>query len=345
MRIFKWIKVAALGLAGLATVAVLSGATLEHLARAHTVQSFKAPGRLVDVGGGRRLQIDCRGAGSPTVVLESGLDFYGSLAWAAVHDSIARSTRVCAYSRAGVMWSDPAPRGAFDSRNTARDLHAALLAAGESAPWIMVGHSLGGPYVMTFTATYGGEVAGVVFVDATHPGQFAQMDKAAGKPMRPSATVPKVGAALAWTGLVRALPSAPGPRSWPAMVSDAGNAFLPTSLNALAQEMDAIPATLARAGELRTLGDRPLIVLAAGRVMDADEMQANGVNIEQAQRLAVVHRAIQADEATWSTRGHLEVIEDASHYIQFDRPSAVIHAVRDVLAATRLAGANMSPRR
>ena len=46
--------------------------------------------------------------GSPTVVLESGLDTYGSLAWASVHDSIAATTRVCAYSRAGIMWSDPA---------------------------------------------------------------------------------------------------------------------------------------------------------------------------------------------------------------------------------------------
>ena len=30
----------------------------------------------------------------------------GSLGWTAVHDSIARTTRACTYSRAGILWSD-----------------------------------------------------------------------------------------------------------------------------------------------------------------------------------------------------------------------------------------------
>ena len=48
---------------------------------------------------------------------------------------------------AGIMWSDPAP-GDFDSQRTAQDLHSALMNAGEQTPWIMVGHSLGGPHIM-----------------------------------------------------------------------------------------------------------------------------------------------------------------------------------------------------
>ena len=38
----------------------------------------------------------------------------------------------------------------------------------------MVGHSLGGPYAMVFTDLYGPEVVGLVFVDASHPQQFAR---------------------------------------------------------------------------------------------------------------------------------------------------------------------------
>ena len=131
-------------------VVLLSGATYEAAMRRQAFREFKVPGRLVDVGGGRRIQIDCRGQGSPTVVLEAGLDGYGSLAWATVHDSIAVTSRVCAYSRAGIMWSDPSS-GEFSSESVARDLHAALEAAGESAPLVLVAHSLGGPYAMTFT--------------------------------------------------------------------------------------------------------------------------------------------------------------------------------------------------
>src|SRR5215213_7765967 len=108
----RWVKRAAIGLACLTAIAVGSGAGFEAAMRGRTARGYPAPGRLVDIRG-RRLQLDCRGRGSPTVVLEAGLDHLGSLSWAAVHDSIARTTRVCAYSRAGIMWSDPSPE-AFD---------------------------------------------------------------------------------------------------------------------------------------------------------------------------------------------------------------------------------------
>src|SRR5215210_2360598 len=113
----------------LLAIVVVSGASFEAVMRNRAARDYPAPGRLVDIGG-RRLQIDCRGSGSPTVVLESGLDNLGSLSWVAVHDSLARTTRVCAYSRAGVLWSDPAP-APFDAGRVARDLRAALAASGE----------------------------------------------------------------------------------------------------------------------------------------------------------------------------------------------------------------------
>jgi len=113
--------------------------------------SFPLQGKLVDIGG-RRIQLDCRGTGSPIVIFESGLDINGSLSWSAVHDEIAKTTRACAYSRAGIMWSDPKD-GPQNAKTIAEDLHAALAAAGEKPPFVLVGHSLGGPYIMTYTNT------------------------------------------------------------------------------------------------------------------------------------------------------------------------------------------------
>src|SRR3954470_24004078 len=124
----KWIRRAGLVLASLILVIALIGAGYEAIGRRRAANDFPVPGKLVDIGG-RRIQIDCRGSGSPTVVLESGLDMLGSLSWAAVHDSVAKTTRVCAYSRAGIMWSDPSSLP-FNSGNVARDLHAALRSAG-----------------------------------------------------------------------------------------------------------------------------------------------------------------------------------------------------------------------
>ena len=67
----RWIKRILLAVACLLGIVVVSGASFEAVMRHRAARDFPAPGRLVDVGG-RRLQIDCRGAGSPTVVLESG---------------------------------------------------------------------------------------------------------------------------------------------------------------------------------------------------------------------------------------------------------------------------------
>src|ERR1044071_5764417 len=116
----RWAKRIAIGLASLLGLAIVFGAVAERVMRARAARQYPASGRLVDIGGERRIQIDCRGTGSPTVVLESGLDTFGSLSWVAVHDSIAKTSRTCAYSRAGIMWSDAASR-AFDTKGPAQD--------------------------------------------------------------------------------------------------------------------------------------------------------------------------------------------------------------------------------
>src|SRR5262249_49593067 len=147
--------------------------------------------------------------GSPTVVLEAGADNLGSLAWAAVHDSIALTTRTCASSRAGIMWSDPRG-GPFDAHDPGKDLRAALAAAGERPPFVMAGHSLRRPYIMLFTSMYPNDVAGLVFVDASHPDQVERFQKALGQKVgAASPLLFKTLAALTWTGITRFLPADP----------------------------------------------------------------------------------------------------------------------------------------
>jgi pimeloyl-ACP methyl ester carboxylesterase len=334
----RWLTRIALGLAVLVAVALLAGAGYEQLMRRRAASAFPVPGRLVDVGGGRRMQIDCRGAGAPTVVLESGLDHLGSLAWGAVHDSIAATTRVCAYSRAGIMWSD-ASDAAFDVTSVAHDLHAALAAAGERAPFVLVGHSMGGPYVMSFTHAYPSEVKGLVFVDASHPDQFARFHDVTGKSLAPPPDQVKLGAALAWTGLVRLWPAGAPPASWPVEMRRAAAAFLPRSVAGLARETEAVPATLAATGAMRDLGDRPLVVLTAGREQPDAALRAMGLTREQGIRLREAARALQHDQTTWTRHGRQELVPDAGHYVQFDRPDAVIRATRDVIAQVQAARA------
>jgi pimeloyl-ACP methyl ester carboxylesterase len=125
------------------------------------------PGKFVDLGN-HRLHVNCTGQGSPTVVVETGLGDF-SFDWVLVQTLVAKFTRICTYDRGGYAWSDPGPMPrSFAQINL--ELHDALRKLGEKEPFVLVGHSYGGPVVRNYAAVYPTEVAGIVLVDAAHEG-------------------------------------------------------------------------------------------------------------------------------------------------------------------------------
>ena len=136
---------------------------------------------LVDIGGGRKMYLECHGAGSPTVVLVSGLR--GSADdWSiagkpepTVYAGVATFTRVCAYDRPGTpvgeqaSRSDPAPQPAT-AGDAVADLHALLRAAHEAGPYVLVGHSYGGLIVRLIASDHPEDISGLVLVDALSEG-------------------------------------------------------------------------------------------------------------------------------------------------------------------------------
>jgi pimeloyl-ACP methyl ester carboxylesterase len=333
----RWIKRIALIIGALIVAAVLVGASYEQIMRWRATKEFPVQGRLIDIGG-RHMQIDCRGSGSPIVVFESGLDTMGSLSWSAVHDAVAATTRACAYSRAGVMWSEPRP-GKFAPEGEARDLHALLAAAGERPPYVMVGHSLGGPYIMNFTRLYPQDVAGLVFVDASHPDQVGRMAEAAGKKMEAGEGMLKTASALSWTGIPRLVESHTDNPTFPAKAKLAEDAYFSRSLSAAIDELDSLNATLSDAGQLRQLGDRPIVVLTATKPYPPAMLKAVQMTPEQGRRIQAVWKELHNEEASWSHHSRHELVPDATHYIQFDRPDIVITAVQEVVGDVRSEGA------
>jgi pimeloyl-ACP methyl ester carboxylesterase len=116
-----------------------------------------------------KMNIDCAGSGSPTVILEQGGGM-PALGWMKVQPQIAQFTRVCSYDRAGYGWSEPGPMPRTVPR-MAKELKTLLDASGEKGPYVMAAVSLGGPIVRLYAGLYPKDVAGVILVDASHEDQ------------------------------------------------------------------------------------------------------------------------------------------------------------------------------
>jgi pimeloyl-ACP methyl ester carboxylesterase len=124
----------------------------------HAVKEI--PARVDD--GGHLLRMRSEGNGSPTVVLEIGL--HGPLeVWAAVQADAASFTRVVSYDWIGSENGE----AVLDGDEVARQLHAALVNAKVSPPYVLVGQSFGGIFIRIFASLYPNEVVGLVLLDPT----------------------------------------------------------------------------------------------------------------------------------------------------------------------------------
>ena len=136
-----------------------------------TSQQLKPAGEFFDVGG-RRLHAVITGEerGRKPVVLEAGLTAMSSC-WAWVQEELSKATKVLAYDRAGLGWSDPTPEPK-DARSIAKDLHRLLNAASFPRPFVFAGHSMGGIFGRAYASMYPKEVCGMALIDASHPEQI-----------------------------------------------------------------------------------------------------------------------------------------------------------------------------
>ena len=261
-RILRWTGKALLWLVVVLLVLAVVGMIYQSVATKRAEEAHPPPGEMVDVGG-HRLHIYCEGEGGPTVVLEAALG-NSSAHWVRVQREVSKVTRVCAYDRAGMGWSErgPEPR---DAERVSGELHALLEGAGVEGPYVVVGHSYGGLYARMYAARYPAEVAGVVLVDSSHPEQFERLPDGPENHAQ-ARRLFAVAPLFARLGIIRLFDLLPVPAELPASQRAEIEASNPSTgqVSTTAEEFRATPQTTARVREAGNLGDKPLEVVSAG---------------------------------------------------------------------------------
>lgn len=298
----------------LACLTVL-GVALEQWSRLRAPRLYPPLGELIDIGG-RRIHLRCVGEGSPVVIFEAGGGL-PSVAWKMTQPRVAEMTMACAYDRAGTGWSDRAagPRG---SDQLIGDLRAVLAKASVAPPYVLVGHSFGGPIIAAYANRHPEDVAGLVFVDPTAPEFALSQIEDSGIADRIRMIAMRVAAE---TGLARLWLS----RS---RHTEYAKLFASRDLTAMLRELRDSNGLLMEAAGIESFGDRPVIVLTGGSTAP------RGMRAEEIQRILDRLLAEHSELARRSTRGEHRVV-DAGHMIQMEQPAAVTQAILQVVETVR----------
>jgi len=268
----------------------------------------------VTISGDRKMFIECRGTGSPTVVLIAGLQIAGDL-WNSplgksptVFTTLAKKTHVCLYDRPGTTQaipgggeslSDPV-RQPTTTKDAVADLHALLAAAHQAGPYILLAHSYGGLIARLYASDYPRQVSGMVLLDVLSP-EF-----------RANLTAQQWGT---WK-IANATPAA-AIKDYPAL-----------------ERVDFDPA-LNQVENARPIRQMPLAVLTADKPVDPTGFPPGipasfAKVIDRTQHIAQSELVKLVNGAQWITNTH------SGHNIMLDNPRLVSVSTERVIQAVRV---------
>jgi pimeloyl-ACP methyl ester carboxylesterase len=340
----RWAGRAAKIIGAALVLALLAGVVYEQVGQRRDRRVLPQIGRSVDIGG-RSLNIYCSGEGKPAVIFDSGNGDPGYV-WSDIQPRIAKLTRACWFDRAGEGWSDTGPFPRTSAAMSA-DLHELLHRAGIPAPYVLVGHSLGGMNIRVYNGMYPTDVAGAVLVDAAHIDETTRAPAfmlGHSAPRRWWHLIWILGQTARATGLLRlALPSTTLPADSAKRTRGQIVRALRNQPASAATNFDAsVPDSYAQAERAGGFGDRPLIVLTRGKV-DIPPSPTEEDRAAAAYEMVWEHE-IQPKLARLSTCGRQIIVANSGHEIHEQAPEAVINAVREVVEDVRAKSATSGVR-
>ena len=301
---------------------------------------FLGLGRLVDIGGRRRLFMMEEGRGvGPSVIFEAGIGAT-SQNWAMIQQAVSQFAHTVSYDRLGLGWSTPAVTDRIPSK-VVEELRAMLQAASIAPPYLLVGHSFGGLVMRYFAAKYPDEVVGAVLVDAMRTDEWPPVDESQRKLLNRGVQLTQWGVLVAYSGLARLTTTsffrrsgkftnlftrATGghnvldritselykmpPAVWPIVAAQWSR---PAFFRGMTAHIQGVPGTVTEMLDAAPILRIPVVLLTPGHpkaISDAD-LRKIGPDTEQL------------------------IAEKSGHWVHLDEPELVIKQIRDMTTLIR----------
>ena len=330
-KVFKWFLIS---LGCLLIVIAVGGRIYQLISESQDLARFPAPGKLVNVDG-HLMHIHCQGQGSSTVVVEQGLQGVSS-AWEEIHQQIALVTKVCAYDRVGLGYSEPIDHPTR-ATEVAELLHKLLLGAEIEDDLVVVGWSAGGVYIREFHRLYPKKIKAMLLVASSHEQQTNRLPQ---PPEGGGDSTLKIAEYLAPFGLVRLSGIVKG-RVERASGSDELKSRLVAIYNqshifeAMVNESEAFTLDIQSSQPPAPLGDLPLIVLTPGKTVEVLETTTPGNRLEYLQDKRRVYNELQLELTALSSRGKQIIATESEHGIHADQPELLTASVNELVQWVR----------
>lgn len=261
----------------------------------------------------------------------------GSTSWTQVHKPLSRVTRVCAYDRPGLDWSEPRPQR-FNAAKVAEHLGKLLSQAEITEPLILVGMSAGGVFVRQFQQQHPDRVVGMALVDSSHEQQGNRLPTLEGD--NPMYLMLELCATIAPTGLLRVAGVFEGVlEMMKVTVENRERSIALMNRNhtcpAVLGEMLSFDDDIDQTEPPASLGDLPLLVLSQGAEPDLSQLPP-GYTMELAVEQQRVWDELQLELVALSSRGRRVIAEKSGHIIQSDQPKLVITELSRLIDEVRI---------
>ncbi|WP_020613300.1 alpha/beta fold hydrolase [Sediminispirochaeta bajacaliforniensis] len=268
----------------------------------------------------KAMHIRIRGKGSPTVIFFSDIDMYGTfINWKEIQDEIGKQTKTVCFDRLGYFWSDEGELPRTGER-IALEVEALLAAQGDTGPYLIVGHGMGGIYGRIFAGMNIEKIVGMVFLDPLHPQAFERMKEVGVKKTIPNERIRPLIWLLLKLGIKKESLKQYGiPND---LYRVALTCYKKNSLTWF-DETAASVRSLQQAEDYNDFGNIPLHILTSKKA---------GKIISDREKLWV---KLQSELLGLSRNSKQSILEGVGHYIHLERPEIVIESIFEMIENSR----------